>query len=59
MCHSDTCYRIFEQPVTSTHAYALKQDWTEALKNNRYIVLFAPLQTDGIGSHGRRWVSDK
>ena len=59
MCHSDTCYRIFEQPVTSTHAYVLEQDWTEALKNNRYIVLFAPLQTNGIGSHGRRWVSHK
>ena len=57
--HSDTCYWIFEQPVTSTHAYALEQDWTEALKNNRYIVLFAPLQTNGIGSHGRKWVSDK
>ena len=57
--HSDTCYRIFEQPVTSTHAYALEQDWTEALKSNRHIVLFAPLQTNGIGSHGRRWVSNK
>ena len=58
-CRSDVCYRIFEQPVTSTHAYALEHDWAEALKNNRYIVLFAPLQTNGIGSHGRRWVSNK
>ena len=57
--HSDTCYRIFEQPVTSTHAYALEHDWAEALKSNRHIVLFAPLQTNGIGSHGRKWVSDK
>lgn len=59
MCHSDTCYRIFEQPVVSTHAYALEHDWAEALKSNRNIVLFAPLQTNGIGSHGRRWVSHK
>ena len=57
--HSDTCYRIFEQPVTSTHAYALDCDWTEALKSNRHIVLFAPLQTNGVGSHGRKWVSDR
>ena len=59
ICHSDVCYRIFVQPVVSTHAYALEHDWAEALKSNRHIVLFAPVQTNGIGSHGRKWVSDK
>ena len=59
ICRSDVCYRIFEQALASTHAYALDGDWTEALKSNYHIVLFAPVQTNGIGSHGHKWISNK
>ena len=57
--HFPIRYRIFEQPVSSSHQYALEYDWAENLKNCNFFVLFAPKQTDGIGSHGRKWISNK
>ena len=56
-------YRIEPVPIQSTHQSALSKEnrpvWAQKLKTNKLIVLFAPLQTNGIGSHGRKWVSDK
>lgn len=56
-------FRIESLPIFSTHQVALSEAnqpvWAQKLKNHNLIVLFAPLQTNGIGSHGRKWVSDK
>lgn len=56
-------YRIEPVPIPSTHQSALSKEnrpvWAQKLKTNKLIVLFAPRQTDGIGSHGRKWVSNK
>ena len=50
-------------PIPSTHQSALSKEnrpiWTKELKTHELLVLFAPVQTNGIGSHGRKWVSDK
>ena len=60
---NDTAFFPVNEPIPSTHQYALLEEkqkfWLEALKTYALLVLFAPLQTNGVGSHGRRWVSDK
>ena len=60
---NDTVFRPIDEPIPSTHQYALLEEnqkfWLEALQTHALLVLFAPLQTDGIGSHGRKWISDK
>jgi hypothetical protein len=47
----------------STHRIALSKEkrpaWEQKLKTLGLIVLFAPVQTNGVGSHGRKWVSNK
>ncbi len=56
-------FRIEPVLIQSTHQSALSKEnrpvWAQKLKTNKLIVLFASLQTNGIGSHGRKWVSDK
>lgn len=56
-------YCVSPKPIYSTHQVALSEAnrpfWAQKLKTNKLIVFFVPLQTDGIGSHGRKWVSDK
>ena len=60
---NDTAFFPVNEPIPSTHQYALLEEkqkfWLEALKTYALLVLFAPLQTNGIGSHGRKWVSNK
>lgn len=56
-------FRIEPVPIQSTHQSAFfeanRPVWAQKLKTHELLVLFAPLQTDGIDSHGRKWVSDK
>ena len=56
-------FRIEPVAIPSTHQVALSEAnrpvWAQKLKTNKLIVFFAPRQTNGIGSHGRKWVSDK
>jgi biotin-[acetyl-CoA-carboxylase] ligase BirA-like protein len=56
-------FRIEPVPIPSTHQSALSKEnrpiWTKELKTHELLVLFAPVQTNGIGSHGRKWVSNK
>ena len=47
-------YWIFDT-IPSTHQFALTHDWEQ--ETSRMIVIFAPIQTNGIGSHGRQWIS--
>lgn len=56
-------YRIEPVAIPSTHQSALSKKnrpiWAKELKTHELLVLFAPVQTNGIGSHGRKWISDK
>lgn len=47
-------YWMFDT-LPSTHQFALTHHWE--LESSRIIVIFARTQTNGMGSHGRRWIS--
>lgn len=43
--------------MESTHKFALDQTWFHRMEPNHFIVIFAEKQTQGLGSHGRNWIS--
>ena len=47
---------VFDQ-LDSTHTFSLQKDWSEKLNPNHVVVVVAGEQTQGIGSHNRKWLS--
>ena len=59
----DIVFFTADEPIPSTHECVLlegnRKNWSKWLESHKLLVLFAPFQTNGIGSHGRKWISDK